>query len=99
MTQMTRTRIAYLLEGMAEPVVVTIHNRTRVAWDETRAKRKWPKFDEAPFKFQTFLVWRQLVFDGLYSESYDKFEETCIDVEVQDGDEPVDPTQLATADD
>ena len=94
--KMTRMRIAYLLESMSEPEVVTIHNRTRIAWDDTRAKRKWPAFNEAPFKFQTFLVWRQLVTDGNYSKSFDEFEQECCEIEPQD-EEQVNPTSPATA--
>lgn len=32
-------------------------NPDLVLWDMTRNKHKWPKFDEAPFLWLTFLAW------------------------------------------
>jgi len=49
-------RIRVIRDGQ-EPLEVQSDNRDLVGWEATRLKHKWPKFDEAPFKWLTFLAW------------------------------------------
>lgn len=40
-----------------DPIEVQTANPDLVLWDMTRVKHKWPKFDEAPFLWLTFVAW------------------------------------------
>lgn len=40
-----------------EPIEIQTGNPDLIRWDETRAKHKWPKYDEAPFLWLTFISW------------------------------------------
>lgn len=54
-------------------------NRDLVLWDETRVKHRWPKFDDAPFLWLTFLSWSAARRTGVISPDT-KFEEWKNDV-------------------
>lgn len=88
-----RLVFAYLLEGDDEPQRVTVYNRSLIAWDETRGKRKWPTSTEAPSLWQTFIVWHHLNRSGKTALTFDQFKDACLALELQDEGEPVDPTQ------
>ena len=91
-----RLRIAYQLEG-GEPEVVTVHNKSLIAFDETRGKRKWPTPGEAPSLWSTFLVWHTLRARG-DEITYEQFRDRCEAIEVQEEPEDVDPTPPETTD-
>jgi hypothetical protein len=44
-------------DGPGEPLEIQTDNRDLLAWESTRVRHKWPKFDEAPFKWLTFVSW------------------------------------------
>jgi hypothetical protein len=72
-------------------------NADLVLWDRTRAKHKWPKFDEAPFLWLTFLSWAAARRTGAIEPgfTYEKWESETLDVEAltdEDDDELGDPT-------
>lgn len=90
--KLTRMRLAYKLEGQP-PVEVIPHNRSLIAWDETRGVRKWPTMRESPFLFQTFIIWHHLNRIGLYKGDFTAFRDECEHTEALDDEEPVDPTQ------
>jgi hypothetical protein len=46
-----------VLRGDGSQLDIQTGNPDLVLWDMTRAKHKWPKFDEAPFLWLTFLAW------------------------------------------
>lgn len=96
--QLSRARLAYVLEGQ-QPEVVVVHNRSMIAWDETRGVRQWPKSTDAPSLWQTFIVWHHLNRRGLYVGDFNVFKDQCEHVEMLDDEEPVDPTQLAATPD
>src|SRR5262245_31808283 len=56
-TKLSSPRIRILRESSEEPIEVQTDNRDLVLWDMTRSRHKWPKFDEAPFVWLTFLAW------------------------------------------
>ena len=51
-------RILVIRDGH-EPLEVQADNRDLVRWDMTRVRQRppWPAFNEAPFKWLTFLAW------------------------------------------
>ncbi|KAA1380522.1 hypothetical protein [Aeromicrobium fastidiosum] len=96
--KLTRMTMGYQLEGQ-EPETCEVHNRSLIAWDETRGVRKWPSSTDAPFLWMTFIVWHHLNRRGLYAGDFLKFKEECETVESLDDDAPVDPTQPAATPD
>lgn len=89
-----RMVFAYLLDGDDEPQRVTVYNRSLIAWDETRGKRKWPTSSEAPSLWQTFIVWHHLNRSGKTALTFDQFKDACLALQLlEDEAEDVDPTQ------
>jgi len=61
---------------------VIIGNPSLVAFDRTRAARKWPTTKEAPVFWATFVAWHQMKAQGLVSCDFQKFEtEVCQGIE------------------
>lgn len=58
-------------------------NADLVLWDRTRIKHKWPKFDEAPFLWITFLAWSAARRSGLISPDlkYEQWESDVMEIE------------------
>lgn len=56
--KLSSPRVLVLREGH-EPLEVQTTNADMVRWDLTRPKQRppWPKFDEAPILWLTFLAW------------------------------------------
>jgi len=50
-------RVRVIRENGTEPLEIQADNRDLLAWESTRIRHKWPKFDEAPFKWMTFISW------------------------------------------
>lgn len=79
-----------------KPIDVQTTNADLVLWDRTRITHKWPKFDDAPFLWLTFLSWaalrrtRQIPSDLKY-EAYEK--QTLSIENIDDDGETADPTQ------
>jgi hypothetical protein len=82
-------RVSVLLEGHADPLVVQTRNPDLCLWDRTRAKHKWPKLDEAPFVWLTFLAWAALRRTGGIPAdlTYEKFEASTLDVSAESDDD------------
>ena len=73
-------RIRVIREG-AEPLEVQADNRDLVRWEKTRVKHRWPKFDEAPFQWLTFLAWSAATRTGeINGTTYEKWEAETLDV-------------------
>jgi len=72
-------------------------NADLVLWDMTRVKHRWPKFDEAPFLWMTFLSWAAARRTGTITPEI-TFEEWKADVlevtnpDVEPDDESGNPT-------
>lgn len=97
--KVTRMEMAYQLTDQDEPQTCIVHNRSLIAWDETRGIRKWPSSQDAPFLWQTFIVWHHLNRTGAYKGDFNAFKDDCELVEALDDESPVDPTQLAATHD
>jgi len=79
-----------------EPVEFQTTNADLVLWDRTRAKHKWPTFQDAPFLWLTFLSWAAARRTGAIPPefTYEKWEAETLDVEaLTDDADSVDPTQ------
>lgn len=83
-----------------EVLEVQTVNPDLIAWDMTRAKHHWPKTDEAPFKWLTFIAWHAARRTGAITteDTYEAWELSTLMVENIDDDEdsggdgPADPT-------
>lgn len=95
-----RIEIDVLLDDMSEHHI-TVSNPSLVAWDRTRAMRKWPTAVEAPQIWSTFLAWHQMKAQGLVTCELEEFEtKRCLAAQFVDDEETaadVDPTQPTPA--
>lgn len=94
--KLTAPRVKVIREDGAEAVEFQTTNADLVLWDRTRAKHKWPTFQEAPFLWLTFLSWAAARRTGAIPTDYgyERWEAEVIDVEAQtEESETVDPTQ------
>lgn len=93
--KLTRMAFNYLLDSDPEREQhVEVHNRSLIAWDETRGKRKWPSASDAPFLWQTFIVWHHLNRTGAYVLDFKTFQDDCAVLEAEEDEVEVDPTRL-----
>lgn len=73
-------RILVIRDG-EEPLEVQADNRDLVGWEQTRVRHKWPKFDEAPFKWLTFLAWSAARRAGdVNGVTYEQWENSVLSV-------------------
>jgi hypothetical protein len=90
-------RVLVIRDG-EEPLEIQTDNRDLVGWEQTRVRHKWPKFDEAPFKWLTYLSWsaarRTGALNGLTYESWEASVLSVRDLssEVAEDDEMGRPT-------
>jgi hypothetical protein len=83
-------RVVVIREGH-ENLEVQTDNRDMILWEKTRARHKWPKFDEAPIWWLTFLAWsaarRQGAIDAGYT--WEKWESETLSASTvnDDGDD------------
>lgn len=64
-------------------------NADLVLWDRTRAKHKWPRFEDAPFLWMTFISWAAARRSGLIppDTKYETWERDVLSVAVDDTDD------------
>jgi len=97
-------RVLVIRDG-EEPLEVQTDNRDLLAWEKTRVRHKWPKFDEAPFQWLTFLAWSAARRSGQLENglTYEKWEGSVLSVRdtasMEDNDELGTPTESAPATD
>lgn len=72
-----------------EPVTLQTNNLDMVLWDRTRVKHKWPRLDDAPFLWFTFISWSAAKRTGLIepTTTYESWESTVLDINAQDDDD------------
>ena len=75
-------------------VVATIADQ--VLFSTTRAKHKWPSFQDDPLLFQNFLAFAALRRTGAFAGGWDAFVAAALAVELLD-QEDVDPTETVTS--
>lgn len=94
--KLTAPRVRVIRGEGVEPVEFQTTNADLVLWDRTRAKHKWPTFQDAPFLWLTFLSWAAARRTGAIETdfTYERWESETLDVEALANDEStVDPTQ------
>lgn len=79
--RLSSPRVRVVRDGHDDLEVQT-DNRDMVLWDRTRIRHKWPKFDEAPFLWLTFLAWSAARRSGAIPAdlTYERWEADVIDV-------------------
>lgn len=72
-----------------DPLEVQTANPDLVLWDRTRVKKRWPKLDEGPFLWLTFIAWAAARRTGAIPRelTYESWEAETLDVENLDADE------------
>lgn len=98
-TRLATPRMKVRRESDPEKVLeIQTTNRDLVLWDRTRVKHKWPKFDEAPFLWMTFLSWAAARREGTISPdtTFESWEADVLEIDMEDddqeGDEQGNPT-------
>lgn len=69
--RLSSPRVRVIREG-CEDLELQTANPDMIAWDLTRPKQRppWPKFDEAPFMWLTFLAWHAARRTGAIDTGY-----------------------------
>lgn len=94
--KLTAPRVRVIRGEGTEPIEFQTNNADLVLWDRTRAKHKWPTFQDAPFLWLTFLSWAAARRTGAIEPAftYEQWEAETLDVEALTDDEStVDPTR------
>lgn len=80
-------RVRVVRDGQ-DDLEVQADNRDLILWDRTRIRHKWPKFDEAPFLWLTFLSWSAARRSGAITPemTYERWEAEVLDVTSVDDD-------------
>jgi hypothetical protein len=71
------------------PIELQTTNADLVLWDRTRAKHKWPKIDEAPFLWLTFIGWAAARRSRVIGPelTYEAWESDVLAIEALDDDD------------
>jgi hypothetical protein len=90
--KLTSPRVHVVRDGY-DPLDVQTDNRDLVLWDRTRVKHRWPKFDEAPFVWLTFISWAAARRTGAIElgHTYERWESEVVEVTTADDDDESDP--------
>lgn len=93
--RLTSPRLRVIREGQEE-IEVQTDNRDMLLYERTRVRHKWPKFDEAPFQWMTFIGWSAARRTGEIETSltYEAWEAEVLGIETvtEDGENGV-PTE------
>lgn len=88
-------RVTIIREGH-EPLELQTANPDLVLWDRTRIKHRWPKFDEAPFLWLTFIGWAAARRTGAIGPElrYEDWEASVLQVVNTDDAATAEPSEL-----
>lgn len=83
--RLTAPRIRVVRDGLDDLEIQT-DNRDLLAYERTRLRQKpvWPKFEDAPFQWLTFLSWSAARRAGLVDVTYAQWEATVLDASAAD---------------
>lgn len=78
-------RLTVIREGH-DALTLQTNNMDMVLWDRTRIKHRWPRMDEAPFLWFTFISWSAARRTGAIADSmtYESWEREVLDVSAED---------------
>lgn len=81
-------RVTVIRDGHDDLEVQT-DNRDMILWEKTRARHKWPKFDEAPMMWLTFLAWSAARRSGAIDTGYtwERWEAETLEARTVDDDD------------
>ena len=81
-----------------DPLEVQTDNRDLVLWDRTRIRHKWPKMDEAPFLWLTFISWAAARRTGAIpaDHTYERWADEVLEVGSTTDDDDADDDGLPT---
>jgi len=84
-------RLQVIREGQ-DPLEIQSDNRDLLLWESTRVRHKWPKFDESPFRWMTFLSWSAARRAGVIEPAltYEKYEAGVLSVRDLSEDDAMD---------
>lgn len=84
--KLTSPLVVVVRDGADEPLRIQTANPDLVLWDRTRARHKWPGFQDAPFLWLTFISWAAAKRQGLIdaATTYESWEATALDVSAPD---------------
>lgn len=85
--RLTSPRVRVIRDGH-EPLEIQSDNRDLVLWDMTRSRHRWPKLDEAPFLWLTFVSWAAARRTGAIepAHTYERWSDEVLSVEALDVD-------------
>lgn len=71
-------------DGEDKRLEVQTTNADMVLWDRTRVKHRWPKLEDAPFLWMTFVSWAGARRSGLIPPemTYETWEAKVLDIDV-----------------
>jgi hypothetical protein len=94
--RLSTPRLRVIRASDETPFEVQTINPDLVLWDRTRAKHKWPKIDDAPFLWLTFIAWAAARRSRVIGPeiTYEAFEADTLAVEALEDDD--DETGLPT---
>jgi hypothetical protein len=80
--QITSPTVAVVLEQDDQDVeiIVQTDNRDAIQWDVSRARKDWPKQQDAPTLWLTFMAWHALKRTGETKFTLDEFLGACLGV-------------------
>lgn len=91
--KLSTPRVRVVLASSDKELELQTTNADLVLWDRTRIKHKWPKFEDAPFLWLTFISWSAARREGavapdLKYEAWeiDVLEASAIDPDADDGE-------------
>lgn len=89
--KLTSPRLRAVRGSLDAPEILEVQtlNPDLIAWDMTRAKHRWPKVEDAPFKWLTFIAWHAARREGAIPTdlSYEAWESTTLAVTNLDADD------------
>lgn len=87
--RITSPLVTVTREGFPDDLTVQTDNRDLLLWDTTRIRHKWPRFDEAPSHWLTFISWAAARRTGAIPAElkYEEWANTVIQVAVDDSDD------------
>lgn len=95
--RLSSPRVTVIREGH-DPLEVQTANPDLILWDRTRIRHKWPKLDDAPFLWLTFISWAAARRTGAIPTDlrYETWESEVLQVVTEDKENTTEPDDFGT---
>jgi hypothetical protein len=95
--RLTAPRVRVVRDGY-DVLEVQTDNRDLLAYERTRLRQRpvWPKFDDAPFQWLTFLAWSAARRSGATDVTYEAWEAVVLDASAVSDDDTTGETGTPT---